>query len=81
MIQIHYVINSLSELVQDGKNGVIFQNAAGLVNQLEVTDVPLVLITEINHLGRSIIAETSERVSKNAQACKSAKFVQTCSRP
>jgi hypothetical protein len=41
MIQIHCVINSLSELVQDGKNGVIFQNAAGLVDQLEVTDVPL----------------------------------------
>ena len=81
MIQTHYVINSLSELVQDGKNGVIFQNAAGLVNQLEVTDVPLVLITEINHLGRSIIAETSKRVSKNAQACKSTKFVQMCSRP
>lgn len=57
----------LSELVIDGKNGVIFQNAAGLVDQLEVTDVPLcVLIIEITILGRSIITETSQRVSKNA---------------
>ena len=36
--------NSLSELVIDGKNGVIFQNAAGLVDQLEVSDISLCLL-------------------------------------
>ena len=41
VIQIHRAIHSLSELVIDGKNGVIFQNAAGLVDQLEVIYVAL----------------------------------------
>ena len=39
LIQIRRAANSLSELVVNGKNGVIFQNAVGLVDQLEVTYV------------------------------------------
>lgn len=80
MIHIRRAITSLSELVVNGKNGVIFKNAAGLVDQLEVIHVPYVfagiLIIEI-----SIIADSSKRVSKNAHAGKSTKFVQAWSRP
>jgi len=32
----------LSELVMDGMNGVIFQNAAGLADHLEVCSVPAI---------------------------------------
>jgi hypothetical protein len=39
IVQLLHFMNSLSELVIEGTNGVIFQDAAGLADRLEVGSV------------------------------------------
>ncbi|KAI0005410.1 glycosyl transferases group 1-domain-containing protein [Russula compacta] len=83
----------LAELVIDGKNGVIFQNAAGLADRLEVCSTSGIFprVSEKvdfpsgsavnNMLSICMGVEPPRRFSERAKARSSAGFVYACRRP
>ena len=88
-----HVMKSLSELVMDGSNGVIFQNAPGLADHLEVCSFPPCFRcgrpnivhfpsgSAVDMFSIAVYTEPPRGLSAGAESRKTASFVWACRRP